>query len=148
MKALTIWQPWASLIAWEEKHYETRGWATTYRGPLAIHASLRMTREQTTACWQPLFAKALIRHGLTSPLDLVLGRVVCCADLVEVVPVAHHLWPFCTLTQQETTFGDYGPGRFAWQLENVRVLPQPITVRGQQGLWNWPVELESLEFNP
>lgn len=39
MKALTLWQPWASLIAVGAKTIETRSWSTTYRGPLAIHAA-------------------------------------------------------------------------------------------------------------
>ncbi len=39
MKAITIWQPWASLLACGAKQYETRSWATSYRGPIAIHAA-------------------------------------------------------------------------------------------------------------
>lgn len=38
MKALTISQPFASLIASGEKWIENRIWYTSYRGPLAIHA--------------------------------------------------------------------------------------------------------------
>ena len=41
MKALSLRQPWASLIADERKTIETRTWRTRYRGPLAIHASAR-----------------------------------------------------------------------------------------------------------
>lgn len=40
MKALTIWQPWASLLVSGQKKYETRSWATAYRGPIAIHAAM------------------------------------------------------------------------------------------------------------
>jgi len=39
MKAITLWQPWASLLACGAKKYETRSWATSYRGPIAIHAA-------------------------------------------------------------------------------------------------------------
>ncbi len=39
MKTLTLTQPYASLIAFGAKRIETRTWATTYRGPLAIHAA-------------------------------------------------------------------------------------------------------------
>lgn len=39
MKAITLWQPWASLIAIGAKKYETRSWKTNYRGPIAIHAA-------------------------------------------------------------------------------------------------------------
>ena len=41
MKALSLRQPWASLIADGRKTIETRTWRTHYRGPLAIHASAR-----------------------------------------------------------------------------------------------------------
>ena len=41
MKALSLRQPWASLIANGHKTIETRTWRTRYRGPLAIHASMR-----------------------------------------------------------------------------------------------------------
>jgi len=39
MKALTLWQPWASLVATGAKRIETRSCVTKYRGPLAIHAA-------------------------------------------------------------------------------------------------------------
>ncbi len=39
MKALTVWQPWATLVAIGAKRIETRSWSTSYRGPLAIHAA-------------------------------------------------------------------------------------------------------------
>lgn len=41
MKALTLHQPWASLIAAGVKTIETRSWSTRYRGPLAVHAGKR-----------------------------------------------------------------------------------------------------------
>lgn len=40
MKAITLHQPWASLIALGVKTVETRSWNTNYRGTLAIHAGL------------------------------------------------------------------------------------------------------------
>ncbi len=39
MKAITLHQPWATLVAVGAKRIETRSWATSYRGPLAIHAA-------------------------------------------------------------------------------------------------------------
>lgn len=41
MKALTLHQPWATLVALGIKTVETRSWYTPYRGPLAIHAGLK-----------------------------------------------------------------------------------------------------------
>lgn len=39
MKALSVRQPWASLIAEGKKTIELRRWKTSYRGPLLICAS-------------------------------------------------------------------------------------------------------------
>src|ERR1700694_3122793 len=47
MKALSLWQPWASLIAMGLKEFETRHWATSYRGPLVIHAAKRPLEADT-----------------------------------------------------------------------------------------------------
>jgi hypothetical protein len=67
MKALTLWQPWASLVAFGEKRVETRCWTTKYRGDIAIHAA------KTTPTWLGAsrfdqdFTRAMIeiteRHG-------------------------------------------------------------------------------------
>jgi hypothetical protein len=40
MKAISLLQPWATLVAIGAKHFETRSWSTAFRGPLAIHASM------------------------------------------------------------------------------------------------------------
>lgn len=44
MKAITLTQPWATLVAIGAKRIETRSWATRYRGPLAIHAAKGIER--------------------------------------------------------------------------------------------------------
>lgn len=41
---LSLWQPWATLVALGVKTIETRSWSTHYRGPLAIHAAARRPR--------------------------------------------------------------------------------------------------------
>lgn len=42
MKAITILQPFTSLVALKKKVIETRCWKTSYRGKIAIHAGMRM----------------------------------------------------------------------------------------------------------
>jgi len=42
LPALSIWQPWAWLIANGYKDIENRTWWTKFRGPFLIHASKRM----------------------------------------------------------------------------------------------------------
>ena len=44
MRAISLWQPWASVVALGSKRIETRHWSTGHRGPLAIHAAKRRVR--------------------------------------------------------------------------------------------------------
>lgn len=42
IRCLSLWQPHAQAIALGLKPYETRGWSTSYRGPLAIHSAKKL----------------------------------------------------------------------------------------------------------
>ena len=44
---------------------------------------------------------------------------------------------FIVPTNDEMAIGDWTPGRYAWELDNIELLPLPIPARGRQGLWNW-----------
>lgn len=133
MKALSLWQPWATLIAIEAKRFETRGWSTSYRGPLAIHATAKpIARSDVT----PAIGKALYAAGYDTIESLPLRAIVCVVDLVEILPTATAPQsPFFVGDERE--FGDYGPHRFAWRLENVRRIDN-LRYQGAQGLWDIP----------
>jgi hypothetical protein len=132
VKALTLWQPWASLIALGEKQIETRPWSTRYRGPLAIHAAKRWTKDQQTLTGYGPFSRALRRHAL---VHLPLGVVVATCTLVDCLPITPTF--VRTLSDRERTFGDFSLGRWAWILDDVEYLQPPLPARGQQGLWEW-----------
>lgn len=152
MKALTLTQPWATLVAIGAKAVETRSWRTPYRGPLAIHAAKRWTDDDRDVCWEPVFRRVLDAAGLVdytpySDLDttsqerfdaLPLGAIVALARLVDVVPAHDHVE---RLGPQERAFGDYAPGRAAWLLADVRPLPTPLPCPGARGLWAVPPEI-------
>jgi activating signal cointegrator 1 len=130
IKAITLWQPWASLIARHAKLYETRSWSTRYRGWLAIHAAKRKPEGFTAA------AHVLAEVGYTRWSQLPTGAIVAVARLTGVISTDARAFVE-NLSEQERTFGDYSPGRYAWKLEDVRRLEEPIAVAGKQGLWNW-----------
>ncbi|MEK5415220.1 ASCH domain-containing protein [Paenibacillus sp. FSL L8-0708] len=145
MKAITIIQPWATLIALGEKRFETRSWATKHRGPLAIHAGKKIDKD---ACEEPKIKAALARHGYTAD-NLPTGAVVAVSDLKECFKIRRDVLGgvialesdtrkthFSTL-DKELAFGWFGSGRSAWETTNVQLLPEPIPAKGQQGLWNW-----------
>lgn len=161
MKAITLTQPWATLVAIGAKRIETRSWATSYRGPLAIHAAKGLgpvggKHGLWELVWHPPFRDVLAAHAESRHMDDILaslprGAIVAVCELVgcESTDIASkrdglmyartgEQWPFSAL---ERAFGDYAPGRYAWLLADVRPLPEPIPARGQLGLWEWDGEL-------
>ena len=137
MRTISLWQPWATLIAIGAKQYETRSWNVSFRGEIAIHAA-RTANQLPIAKMKP-FCDVLAAAGFTHPSMLPLGTVLCVATLVDCFR-SEDIRQF--LSDQEKAFGDYGPGRYAWQLASVRVLATPIPARGQQGIWDWKVPSE------
>jgi hypothetical protein len=139
LKALTLTQPWASLVALREKTIETRSWYTAYRGELVIHAAKGFPGDAQALCERPHFTEAL--RGLTAK-ELPLSRGLCvvkvraCIKTNEMYKVRAILGHQPTLN--EMRFGNYEPGRFAWVLQYVRPIEDGESVRGFQRLWNWP----------
>ncbi|KXG09931.1 hypothetical protein AT864_01491 [Anoxybacillus sp. P3H1B] len=67
MKAITIKQPWATLIALGEKKFETRSWKTNYRGKIAIHAGKTIDYE---AFYESEIIRVMNKHGIGNPVGL------------------------------------------------------------------------------
>ncbi len=132
MKVLSLWQPWATLMALKKKRNDTRSWATKYRGPLGIHAARTTMEEELIAC--NAFYRDALAHLITEQTPgLRQGAILCIVNLIDVVPTDSFTPD--TLTQEEQEFGDYSRGRFAWVTEMLLVLDEPIPCCGHQGLW-------------
>lgn len=137
MKALSLWQPWATLIVDGDKRFETRSWGTDYRGPIAIHAA------KTKKGWEDLDEELLLLLGAKSspirdapnPDDFAHGCVVAICDLTDCLPMRDGM--IAKQARIERLVGGWMPGRWAWQLENVRRVQPPIPASGRQGLWEW-----------
>lgn len=138
MKAISVWQPWASLLAIGAKHFETRSWATSYRGQIAIHAARKKDAECLELCLSEPFRSALIEAGMTKIGDLPFGAIVAVGTLVDCRKTEQVLREYTGMAlAEEFAFGDFRPGRFAWQINHVRRMAEPVPARGQQGLWEW-----------
>lgn len=85
MKALSLRQPWASLIIYAGKDIENRTWPTSYRGPLLIHAAKAFTRreefEAAAAIVKRIGADERMLEGCPYFRGGVIGRV----DVVDCV---------------------------------------------------------------
>lgn len=167
MKVLTLSQPWATLVAIGAKKIETRSWNTRYRGPLLIHAAAGLgpggkaglvdlcETEPFTSVLAPLWSPGTF----FAPVSLPFGAIVARCELTAVhqipsapmhfprgVPADHPLASYPVILPPlrdipERSFGDYTPGRYAWLLDNVQPLPEPIPAKGQLGLWEWEGDL-------
>jgi activating signal cointegrator 1 len=132
MKAITVRQPYANLIARGARTVEVRTHRTFHRGPLAIHAAATKPKtlwhrgrdcEPTPDGWDDGIGWEFVEHhnypgeGRFYPLG-PFGAVIATANLVECVPFGK-------------IFGDWG-----WILEDVQPV-DPVPAKGRQGLWEW-----------
>lgn len=151
MKAISLWQPWATFIASGAKKIETRSWATSYRGPIAIHAAKRKIMKELRECAEYEEYRAALEvpiqeeeaeteDALRRILKLPYGAIIAVATLKDCIRVEN-----CNRTELhadrggwcEYDLGNYASGRYGWLLENVRAI-EPIPYKGEQGLFEVP----------
>ena len=133
MKAISLWQPWASLIALGIKKIETRHWKTNYRGTLLIHATKNIGESV------PIVIARLLKEKGVNVNDLPRGALVCMLDLydcveIKVDTVMPSFFP-------EWQLGDFDIGRYMWQTRRVMAFKEPIPFRGRQSLFDVPEEI-------
>lgn len=147
MRTLSLTQPWASLVVWGHKAWETRSWETSHRGRIAVHASKGFPRWAIECCFDTPFSTTLNQMGCYVPDDLPRGMVVGVVTLVDCRRTEDVR---DSLSAQEREFGDYSNGRWAWKLSDPRRLSTPIPATGSLGLWDWqaPESLEGLLVAP
>lgn len=142
MKAITLWQPWASLMACGAKKYETRSWPapkTLKHGELvAIHAAARPVRlEELSDEFISAWCNSLSYPPGISILGLTMeprGAVLAIAEFLGCFRAEEKL---DEVTVDELMFGDWSDGRYVWQLQLRYTLSTPIPAQGKQGLWEW-----------
>jgi len=157
IKCLSLWQPWATLMAIGAKRIETRSWGTRYRGWVAIHAAKHWSGELRDMCAQQPFLSALGRIDLMfRPLDrrpgvysrqlpdgshqsFHLGEIIALVHLIDCVACTAANCP----DDSEACFGDYTPGRFQWRTDRVINLGDAaIVASGQRGLFTLQLDIE------
>lgn len=158
VRAITLTQPYASLVACGEKRIETRSWRHPYRGALAIHAAVGLEpvggmRGLIDLLEAEQFAAALRPHisGYTPEeraADLPRGMLIAIVTLIDVIPV-EQLAPvlmdrygieWAEMAEREAPLGDYRPGRYAWLMNHRINLYDGIPCKGALGVWKLPKE--------
>lgn len=132
MRAIALWEPWASAMALGFKINETRGWPTHYRGDVVICAAQRpMTRSD----------KEILAATMTLPEGYAMPHG-CAVAIVEIYECVRTEDIRDKLTNQEIWLGNYTDGRYAWRTRNLRRLAMPVPVKGKQGFFFVPAEVE------
>lgn len=135
-KAITLTQPWATLVVLGAKLWETRSKPTRYRGWLAIHAAKSFPRDALRLCSDQPFRAALARGGYQRPEYLPVARVV---GLVRLVDCQRTEIARIGLKDIERAFGDYSDGRWAYRMIGARRLVTEVPARGFQSI-PWTLE--------
>ena len=128
-KVLSIKEPFASLIANEIKHIETRSWKTNYRGEIYIHASLTSNSLQ---------GRDELKE-LVKTIDVKPSYILCKATLKDCILMDEKFIKDIKNNLQKYICGRYEIGRYAWVLTNVKKI-KPIKAKGKLGIWNYDNE--------
>lgn len=152
-KCVSLHQWWASLVSIDVKRIDTRDWATTYRGPLAIQAAQKIPAYAKEMYLQkPSVREVLFRHFNIRRKDelcmLPTGAILCVTELVDVIRITSDNPRNLPIPDKFKTdgweeFGNYSRGRYLWLFDGIQALREPIPCRGYQSLWNLPAGITS-----
>jgi hypothetical protein len=147
VKAITLWQPWASLVAAGVKPYEFRGWPAPRAivgQRIGIHAGarpprkdemrellVRLRNEPETSGLAVAASIPLLERWMLSPGMLPLSAMVCTAVL-GLPRLATEIYSG-TIDSDRIDHQTWG-----WPLRDIEVLEPVVPMRGAQGFWEWP----------
>lgn len=121
MKALSLYAPYAALVADGAKKIEWRSWETSYRGQLLICSGAKKTK--------------------ASENFLPFGYALCTVEIADCVPFSEkHLFDAYMSEMPEKS-------GFAWVLKNKKII-RPFPVKGKQRIFNLenaPIEYQEID---
>jgi activating signal cointegrator 1 len=136
MKAISLWQPWASLWCSGIKIHETRHRPTSHRGWLVVHAAKRRIDDLDGDRLGDICNSVFGHHyGQDLPRGAIVGRVY----LIACKPT--YVFPADFAGTEDYECGDFSDGRFAWQADKFEAFTSPIPYRGQQGMFDVPDDI-------
>ena len=139
MKVLSLKEPFATLIKNKKKLVETRSWNTNYWGELYIHASVTKIDKEIRG------RKELF--DLLGNESLGFGMIICKCRLVDCIYMTkEYVEDMKKNHYQEYLCGEYKEGRYAWILNSIEPLEEPIKAKGQLGIWNYYTEADVMEL--
>lgn len=158
MRALSFHQPHGSLLSTGAKPFETRNRITHVRGEILLHAAARpvpldcLEDDEYAGGLLPLIGRRVTGQEVLTLEDLQrlfeaiptgaffgIGEIIGCYRCEEMSD---------DQVRRRRNFGDFQPGRFAWEFANVRRFTRPIPGKGHQGFFFAHLAPADLENNP
>lgn len=148
MKAISLWQPWASLWCSPRKRHETRHWKTPHRGWIAVHAAKIDICNALEKCVDNMADLRQIQeicideYGGHWIQDLPRGHIVGVVRLIDVIPTELvKRAPASPAEFEDELLGNFAPGRYAWLRTDFKLLERPIPYKGRQNIFDVPDEM-------
>ena len=126
MKALTVKEPWASLIINGYKEYEFRSWKTNYRGRILIHAGLTLEEDES---------KNFKDYNLNYGKGEIIGEATLTDCILVTDKLEDDLYKLNPLVYAKSKHSRV----YAWKLEDIKVYNRRIPSKGRLGLWNYDI---------
>ncbi len=139
MKALTFYQPYATLIIIGAKLVETRPRRTHIRGRIAIHAGMNKTflgLNDKYPLKLSFINEELLKVGYSSLYHLPRGAILGTIEIYDCLPIGDLIGTKYD-TPKERAFGDWTDGRFGILMRDPVIFDKPVLIAGKQGFWNW-----------
>lgn len=144
MKAISIWQPFSTLIVKGFKVFETRTWPapkSVIGQRIGIASTKTLRPEQRAHFDSEEFQRHYERLGLPESIaefshGFMLGTVV--VDSVELMTEEF----LEEVSLEEQAYGWWDEGNYAWRLTDPIEFDKPIAVRGAQGIYEWKNDVQ------
>ena len=144
MKAITIKQPWASLIVEGIKDIENRTWPTKFRGRILIHSGIKIDQSYfIEKIWGiPLDVQKNGREAILRGMPI--GSIIGSVEIVDCVINHPSVWAEKTEVITDEEFGIfpvYGKKIYNWVLANPIKFKEPIPAKGKLSFWEFDEKL-------
>ena len=123
MKAITLKQPWATLVAEGIKKYEFRTWKTNYRGIVLIHAGAGIDKKE-------------MEKFKDLNLDYPAKRIIAKVEIEDCLELNDDLNKKI-IEENNIAYGSKYRNGYAWKLKNIKKIEIDEEINGKLGFWNY-----------
>ncbi len=135
--ALTVKQPYASLIVGGIKDIENRTWLTNFRGRILIHAAAQPYKKIACEVLNSLQYANVFTQNKLSTLNGPNGSIIGSVEIIDCVVNHASIWA-------EKHYVPFKP--YNWVLANPILFEKPIPAKGRLQIWKYDKGLSQIDY--